>query len=570
MTRFKPYSATALALSGAILAGLGLYFAFLRPPLLPEDLRSIGASLALIESTLPGLLTWLQRVFRVMGGYIFATGVLTIWVALTSFRQRARWAFATVAVAGASSITLMVAVNFIIDSDFKWLLLGFALPWLLALGLYPLERAIDRPGPALAQALCVTDTMQSTARFPAAAPSEEQDSLRPVQLTWLAAAVFVVSAGYGALLPLLPGWLAQMIPGASAPNIASHVGFLSGIYTAGVLVGAPLWGVIADRVGLGRILLIGLVGYVASLLLVVVPGFDGLWPTYALRAMTGFFVAAVIPVVSAFVAEHTPEQKRARRFAWLGAMSLLGFLFGPALNAIAGWTSAWATDGRAGSAELSARIVIVISALLGAVMMLGLARTMPESRAPVPSQQSGSADATERPFAALCWLSGIVTFVLAGFELGIVLQGQEHVGVSPRQVAMMFAECSLVMLGINALLFFTELLEKAATRKVMAVGLVLAAAGLAVLAGHRSEPWVYLGISLTSAGTGLVLPVIAYLAAGTSRKRLGATMGGLAAAAGLGQTLGSALGGWLFGAVGQWAFGGLILPLIVVLAILLR
>lgn len=143
MTRFKPYSATALALGGGILAGLGLYFAFLRPPLLPEDLRSIGASLALIESTLPGLLTWLQRVFRVMGGYIFANGVLTIWVALTSFRKRERWAFAAVAVAGASSIALMVAVNFIIDSDFKWLLLGFALPWLLALCLYLVEPAVE-------------------------------------------------------------------------------------------------------------------------------------------------------------------------------------------------------------------------------------------------------------------------------------------------------------------------------------------------------------------------------------------------------------------------------------------
>ena len=56
MTRFKPFSASALAAGGGILACLGLYFAFVRPPLLPEDLRSIGASLALIEATVPGLL----------------------------------------------------------------------------------------------------------------------------------------------------------------------------------------------------------------------------------------------------------------------------------------------------------------------------------------------------------------------------------------------------------------------------------------------------------------------------------------------------------------------------------
>lgn len=54
-----------------------------------------------------------------------------------------------------------------------------------------------------------------------------------------------------------------------------------------------------------------------------------------------------------------------------------------------------------------------------------------------------------------------------------------------------------------------------------------------------------------------MLPVIAYLAARVSPLKLGATMGDLAAAAGLGQTLGSAAGGWLFGAVAQLSFAWL-------------
>ena len=146
MTPFRPYSATALVLGGAILVGLGVYFAFLRPPLLPEDLRSMGASLALIEATLPGLPVWLHRVFRVMGGFMFAAGVLTVYVATTSFRQRTGIAFLVVAVAGVSSIGLMVAVNFIIDSDFKWLLLSFTLPWVVALTLYGFEKGLSPPG----------------------------------------------------------------------------------------------------------------------------------------------------------------------------------------------------------------------------------------------------------------------------------------------------------------------------------------------------------------------------------------------------------------------------------------
>ena len=398
--------------------------------------------------------------------------------------------------------------------------------------------------------------------------SIEPVGLRPLPLAWLAAAVFVVAAGYGALLPLLPAWLASMMPGGTATEVARHVGLLAGVYSAGVLVGAPLWGVVADRTGPGRVVIIGLVGYVASLLLLLVPALASLWGIYALRGTTGFFVAAVVPIVSALVAEYTPTEQRARRFAWLSAMSLLGFLFGPALSAVADGVGSWAGEGAVPSA-LSVRIVLVLSALLGAVMMLGLAVTLPASRAPDAAAQNNPVTSTQGRPAALWWLNGALLFVLAGFELGIVLQGQQHANLSLRQVALMFAGCSLVMLGINALLFFTALLEKISARTLIGTGLILAMVGLAVMAGHRSDPWMYLGVSLTSAGTGLVLPVIAYLAAGASPQTLGATMGGLAAAAGLGQTLGSAIGGWLFGALAQRSFGWLTVPLVAMLMLLL-
>ena len=396
----------------------------------------------------------------------------------------------------------------------------------------------------------------------------ETAGLRPVQLAWLAGAVFIVSAGYGALLPVLPGWLASLMPGVSAAEVGRHVGFLSGVYAAGVLLGAPLWGVISDRVGRGRILIIGLIGYVASLLLLLIPAMAGLWGLYALRGTTGFFVAAVVPVVAALVADHTPEKRRARRFAWLGAMSLLGFLFGPTLSAVASWVGPWVAD-EAISSALSARVLLVLSALLGGVMMLGLAGTLPASLDDGTEDRNSPVGAVQSHSAALWWLSGMVMFVLAGFELSIVLQGQQQSGQSSRQAAIMLAECSLVMLGVNALLFITSLLEKIPARILMGAGLVLAIIGLAVLAADRSDAWMYLGVSLTSAGTGLVLPVIAYLAAGASPKRLGAVMGGLAAASGLGQTLGSAAGGWLFGALAHLSFAWLTLPLLLMTGVLL-
>jgi len=126
-------SSYVLALGGIILMGLGLYFIFIRPPLLPEDPRYMGTTLAEIRATMPGLLIWLRRVFWVMGGYIFTTGLLTVYIAVTVFQQFRRGPRFVVALAGLSSIGWMAIVNFMIDSDFKWLLLAFNLPWIVAL-----------------------------------------------------------------------------------------------------------------------------------------------------------------------------------------------------------------------------------------------------------------------------------------------------------------------------------------------------------------------------------------------------------------------------------------------------
>ena len=137
--KLYPYYPKVLALGGVILMGIGLYFIFLRPPLLAEDARYMDATLAEIQAAAPGLTRWLQKVFWVMGGYIFTVGLLTIYIAFSSFQTRTRVAFPIIAIAGLSSIGWMTVVNFIINSDFKWLLLMSALVWAAALILYKLE-----------------------------------------------------------------------------------------------------------------------------------------------------------------------------------------------------------------------------------------------------------------------------------------------------------------------------------------------------------------------------------------------------------------------------------------------
>ena len=71
---------------------------------------------------------------------MLATGELTVLAACHWLAKRERDTFAALAVAGAASVGLMSAINFLLNSDFRWLLLLPALLWLLGLACYLGER----------------------------------------------------------------------------------------------------------------------------------------------------------------------------------------------------------------------------------------------------------------------------------------------------------------------------------------------------------------------------------------------------------------------------------------------
>ena len=136
MQRNRQLSTWMLIACGVWLLGLGLYFIVLRPPLLPEDPRFMGTTLAEIRGAVPGLEGWLKRVFVVMGGFMAGAGVLTLFVATVAMPPRLKGTSWAIAFSGALTVALMSATNFAIQSDFKWLLLVPALVWFVGLVLY--------------------------------------------------------------------------------------------------------------------------------------------------------------------------------------------------------------------------------------------------------------------------------------------------------------------------------------------------------------------------------------------------------------------------------------------------
>ena len=132
------------ATSGMWLIALGLYFALLRPALLSEDVRYMGASAAHVTAAIPGVAAWLRHVFVVMGGFMIASGVLTLFLAFGAVAERRRGTGIALLVAGLASVATMSWTNFAIDSAFKWLLLGPALLWFTGLVLYAVDGRHNR------------------------------------------------------------------------------------------------------------------------------------------------------------------------------------------------------------------------------------------------------------------------------------------------------------------------------------------------------------------------------------------------------------------------------------------
>ncbi len=139
MTRPRP-SVAIFVTCGLWLVALGLYFAVLRPALLPEDLRYIGGSVGLGLVSLAGLERWLNRVFIVMGGFIAASGILTMFIALSTVASRRKGTGVVLAVAGLATVATMSWTNVVIESQFRWLLLAPAVLWCAGIAAYAVER----------------------------------------------------------------------------------------------------------------------------------------------------------------------------------------------------------------------------------------------------------------------------------------------------------------------------------------------------------------------------------------------------------------------------------------------
>jgi DHA1 family tetracycline resistance protein-like MFS transporter len=154
------------------------------------------------------------------------------------------------------------------------------------------------------------------------------DMPRKASLGFILITVFVDVIGWGLIIPVMPDLIAGMkhIP----VNIASaYGGWLLFAYAVMQFIFAPVLGNLSDKYGRRPVLLFSLLGFAVDyLFLALAPSYGWFFVGRIIAGITG----ASFTTASAYIADISTPQDRAKNFGMIGAAFGLGFIIGPAIG----------------------------------------------------------------------------------------------------------------------------------------------------------------------------------------------------------------------------------------------
>ena len=151
-------------------------------------------------------------------------------------------------------------------------------------------------------------------------------------LVFVLVTIFIDTIGFGIIIPVLPGLLMDLLDG-SLGTAALYAGWLMFLFSALQFLSGPVLGNLSDHFGRRPVLLGSMAAFSADFVLM------GLAPTigwlFLGRALSGVF-SATYAVATAYVADLSTPEQRARSFGLMGAAWGLGFVVGPAVGGLLG------------------------------------------------------------------------------------------------------------------------------------------------------------------------------------------------------------------------------------------
>ena len=167
--------------------------------------------------------------------------------------------------------------------------------------------------------------------------SDAGQSVAPVPIsrhavTFVLITVFLDMVGFGLIMPVLPA-LIEDVGAVGIDQAAVIGGWMFAGFSLAQFVFAPLMGNLADRFGRRPLLLLAIFGLGMDFIL------SALAPTlfwlFVGRIVAGICGASWI-IASAFIADVTAPEDRARAFGLMGAAFGVGFVIGPAIGGLLG------------------------------------------------------------------------------------------------------------------------------------------------------------------------------------------------------------------------------------------
>lgn len=321
------------------------------------------------------------------------------------------------------------------------------------------------------------------------------------------------------------------------------LGLVLALYDLAEVVLKPLFGALSDRIGAKPVIVGGLVGFALASLLALVQ------PTALVLALArlgqGAAASAFSPASSAAVARLAGRERLGRYFGRYGAWKSTGYVLGPVLGILL-------VQG------VSLQALYVVLAVLAAGAALWVALSMPAL--PVqPRRRTTVVDlvrqTTDRAFLVPTALLATTTGVL-GVAVGFVPLLAVRLDLPAVVGAVAIAAIAVVSSALQPLTGRLRDQGRLATRGGSTAGLLVAAAGLAVLAAVPGAVTLFVAAVAIGVMLGTVTPLaFAHLAASTPDDRMGRTMGN----AELGREVGDAGGPLLVGAVATaWTLPGAI------------
>lgn len=156
-------------------------------------------------------------------------------------------------------------------------------------------------------------------------PKQPQSRL-PASIRILVVANFIVSLGYGVMVPVIPQFAQAFGVSLTAASVVISA------YAASRLVFAPLSGWINEKVS-------PTTAYIAGLLVVAVTTggiafTTAYWQMITLRVASGLGSTVFTVAAAAYIAKHSPPSRRGEAAAAYSSAWLIGTVFGPVLGAL--------------------------------------------------------------------------------------------------------------------------------------------------------------------------------------------------------------------------------------------